>query len=335
MKIETKQAHKPTPSPFTPREIFAGHWEICRVDHWIKNIFVFPGVLVALEFHSVSTLDWPRLLGELLLGLLATGLIASSNYVINEVFDAPFDRMHPKKRVRPVASGRVIVPLAYAQWLVLMVLGLALAVAISKPFALTLAALWVMGLLYNLPPIRSKDLPYLDVISESVNNPLRMLAGWYIVNPNYFPSTNLLLSYWMIGAYLMALKRFAEFRDIGDAELAGNYRKSFRYYNENRLLVSVMFYASASMLFLGAFVMRYKMELILAFPLIAFVMAIYMQLSFSRESSVQAPEKLYREPLLMIAVALCAAVMIALLFIDLPWLSEFFVPTMPVVAPVK
>ena len=38
--------------------------------------------------------------------------------------------------------------------------------------------LWVMGCIYNIPPVRSKDLPYLDVLSEAVNNPLRMLAGW-------------------------------------------------------------------------------------------------------------------------------------------------------------
>ena len=53
-----------------------------------------------------------------------------------------------------------------------------------------------------------------------------------------------------------------------------------------------MFYASAAMLFLGAFVMRYRLELILAFPLVALVMAIYLGLAFKPDSAVQPGEAL-------------------------------------------
>ena len=49
-------------------------------------------------------------------------------------------------------------------------------------FTLALLALWVMGCVYNIPPVRSKDLPYVDVLSEAINNPIRMLAGWFIVS---------------------------------------------------------------------------------------------------------------------------------------------------------
>ena len=67
-----------------------GHLAICRFDHWFKNVFVLPGVVVALGMEP-ERLGWD-LLPRLLLGLLAIGLVASSNYVINEVLDAPFDR---------------------------------------------------------------------------------------------------------------------------------------------------------------------------------------------------------------------------------------------------
>ena len=314
---------------FTTWEKIKGHIEICRFDHWIKNIFVLPGTLVALAF-TTEPLD-ETFLYRLLLGLIAIGLIASSNYVINEVLDAPFDLKHPKKCTRPVPSGRVVIPLAYIQWIALLIAGLILSTYISQSFVVVSAVLWIMGCIYNIPPLRTKDVPYLDVLSESINNPLRMLAGWYIVNPAIFPSTNLLLSYWMIGGYLMALKRFAEFRDIGDPGIASHYRKSFKFYREDRLLVSAMFYASSSMLFLGAFIMRYKIELIFSFPFIAWVMALYMQLAFQKESAVQAPEKLYREPLLMAAVILCSVVMIGLFFISIPKVGEFFTPTMPII----
>lgn len=308
----------------------AGHLAICRVDHWVKNVFVLPGLVVAL---SVA----PELIRfaafrRCLVGLLATCIVASSNYVLNELLDAPFDRSHPVKCRRPVPSGQVHVPLAYAQWIGLMIAGLALGLLISVPFAITLAVLWGMGCVYNVPPLRTKDVPYLDVVSEAVNNPLRMLAGWFMVGPAAIAPASLLLCYWMVGCYFMALKRFAELRVIGNRDVAGTYRKSFQHYTPERLLVSVQFYGSAAMLFFGAFIMRYRMELILAFPLVALVMAIYMRMAFKLNSAAQTPERLHKEPLLMIAVTLCAVAMLILLFVDIPVLQQIFAPTAPTVA---
>ena len=112
-----------------------------------------------------------------------------------------------------------------------------------------------------------------------------------------------------------------------DPVRAAAYRKSFSYYNLQRLLVSIVFYASASMLFLGAFVMRYRLELILAFPLIALVMAVYLGLAFKPESAVVNPEKLYREPVLMGAVVACAVALILLMVVDIPVLDTILKPT--------
>ena len=83
------------------------------------------------------------------------------------------------------------------------------------------------------------------------------------------------------------------------------------------------------MLFFGAFLVRYRMELVLSFPFVAWVMAIYYNLSFEKNSAVQNPEHLYRQKTLMTAVVVCAAVMIALLFVDLPRAVELFRPTLP------
>jgi 4-hydroxybenzoate polyprenyltransferase len=264
----------------------------------------------------------------LVVGLLAACFVASSNYVLNEVLDAPYDRLHPSKHARPVPSGQVSVPLAYVQWLVLMVIGIGLAWLVSTPLVVTLMALWIMGLVYNVRPVRTKDLPYLDVVSESINNPLRFLAGWFIINPVAVPPLSLLLSYWAVGCYFMGIKRFAEYRDISDPVRAAGYRKSFGYYNDQRLIVSVVFYASMAMLFFGAFIVRYRLELILSFPMVALVMAIYLGVGFKEGSAVQAPEKLYREPLLLVSVIVCAGLIGALLFVDIPVLQELFPPTL-------
>ena len=312
-------------APSAPmRPSILGHYRIARVDHWAKNVFVLPGIVAAVALHSgLLTADlWWRTL----VALLSVGLVASSNYTINEVIDAPFDRHHPSKRSRPVPSGQVSIPLAYVQWILLGVVGIGIGFWLSAAFGWTMVALWVMGVVYNIPPLRTKDLPYLDVISEAVNNPLRMKAGWFVVTSATFPPASLLLSYWMVGCYFMAIKRYAECRQIGDQSQVAAYRRSLAFFTPEKLLVAITFYGAAAMLFFGAFIMRYRIELILSFPLVAAVMAQYLALGFEDDSAAQNPEKLYRAPRLMLAVVVCAILMGVLLLVDIPFVREVFSP---------
>ena len=218
------------------------YFQIARVDHWFKNVFVIPGVIIALYFDR-HLLD-PGMLFRLLGVLLATGLIASSNYVINEVLDAEYDKKHPVKRQRPVPSGLIHIPFAYVEWIVFAVLGLAEAYYLGPRIFFVGLSLWLMGCAYNIPPIRSKEKPYLDVLSESVNNPIRFLMGWYGTGTLLIPPLSVLIAYWMIGAFLMTVKRFAEYKRINHRETAITYRKSFAYYTEERLLGAIIFYVS-------------------------------------------------------------------------------------------
>jgi 4-hydroxybenzoate polyprenyltransferase len=310
------------------RATLRGHIQVARIDHWFKNVFVVPGIIAAVGVDPKHVAKDLAL--RIVLGGISVCLVASSNYVINEVLDAPTDRAHPVKFARPVPSGLVNIPLAYLQWLALMMAGVWVGHLLGTGFALTMIGLWVMGCIYNIPPIRSKDLPYVDVLSEAVNNPLRLLAGWLIAGTASVAPASLLLSYWMVGCYFMAMKRFAEWRHIGDPARAAAYRRSFAFYTEERLLVAIVFYASAAMLFLGAFIMRYRLELILSFPFIALAMAMYLVVALRPDSAVQRPEGLYREPLLMATLIVCSVVIAVLLVVDIPVLPRIFTPTAPV-----
>ncbi|HVU46505.1 MAG TPA: UbiA family prenyltransferase [Terracidiphilus sp.] len=305
----------------TLRQRLWAHASLLRLDHSVKQIFVLPGIVIAASLTD-APLD-RGLLVRTLLGLTAVMAAASSNYVLNELLDAPFDRLHPTKRLRPAASRTVSIPLAYAQWLIVGAIGFVVALEVSMPLFFSVLSLWVMGCFYNIPPIRTKDVPYLDVLSESVNNPIRLCVGWYVVTATVIPPASLLVAYWMLGAYFMALKRFSEYRQIG-RDSAVKYRRSFELYNEQSLLTSVLFYGSTAMLFFGAFIMRYRMEMVFAFPFIALLMASYFKLSFVEDSPVQNPEKLYREPRIMALLVICCLVLIAMLYIDLPWLGRVF-----------
>ena len=297
---------------------------IARPDHWFKNIFVLPGVAFAV-YDSPALVSW-RIFPPLFLALVATCLAASSNYCINEILDAPSDAVHPVKKNRPIPSGQVNLRVAYAEWAVLGLTSLVLAWCINLCFFLSLTLLLIMGILYNVPPIRLKDLPYVDVLSESINNPIRLLLGWYSINDLYPPTLSLVLAYWMIGAFFMSVKRYAEYRRIGDALMAAKYRKSFSYYNEYRLILSTVYYASAFGLFFGIFLIRYRIELVLATPFFAGFIAMYLRLGFNQNSAAQYPERLYKQKGLAIYIGFCLLLILALLFIDIPVVDHMFSP---------
>ena len=122
----------------------------------------------------------------------------------------------------------------------------------------------------------------------------------------------------------MAAKRFAEYRSINHKERAAAYRKSFRFYNADRLLVSMFFYASAAAMFLGIFIIRYHLELILSVPLIAGFFSMYLRVSLKDNSAAQAPERLFKEAGLMAYLVMCLAVFVLLMFVRINVLYEWF-----------
>ena len=76
-----------------------------RLDHWIKQVFIVPGFICAMIMtHQVIN---KALCIQLLLAFIATSMIASANYVINEWLDAAFDKYHPIKKTRSVVTENV------------------------------------------------------------------------------------------------------------------------------------------------------------------------------------------------------------------------------------
>src|SRR5512135_659412 len=121
-KLDTTQARR------ADRGLVGPYLAIVRPDHWFKNVFMLLGVVLACFYHP--DVLRPVTLLQVLWGVAATCLIASSNYVLNEILDAPTDRNHPVKRYRPIPSGLVRLPVAYAEWLLLGATSLLMAAAL-------------------------------------------------------------------------------------------------------------------------------------------------------------------------------------------------------------
>lgn len=289
-----------------------------------------PGLVLAviLSDKTYSALD---VFLKLFAGFFATCFIASANYVINEWLDAEFDKYHPTKKYRPVVSQNMKFSLVMAEYAVCIIIGLLLSLPVNLPFLLTEVWLLIMGVLYNVKPIRTKDIVYLDVLSESINNMIRLLLGWFIVCDNIYPPSSILVGYWMAGAFLMAVKRYAEYRMIGDPKLAGAYRKSFAKYTEASLLCSSFYYGLCATFLIGIFLLKYRIEYIVAIPVLFFLFCYYLYIAYKPDSAAQKPEKLFREKKLMILVGVLVVMFAVLTFVDIPvmkaWENAFFIPT--------
>lgn len=293
--------------------------KIARFDHWIKQLFILPGLAFAAVLVETSVPPLPSIIP----GFISTCFVASANYIINEWLDAGFDKFHPTKKYRSLAMERLKPFVIITEYILFAAMGLGIAWFASRQIFFTEVALFIMGLLYNVRPVRSKEIPYLDVLSESVNNALRFLIGWFCVTSKYLPPVSIVFGYWMGGAFLMAAKRFAEFRMIGDKAQAGLYRKSFNLYSEKSLLISAFFYAMTSVFFCGIFMIKYRIELLAAIPFLCGLFCIYLHICYKPDSAAQRPEKLFREKGLMLYILLFIMLLGILLIFPLPFLQQF------------
>ena len=296
--------------------------KIMRLDHWIKQLFIIPGIVIALILIDEKP-GINELILKVVLGFLATCLIASANYVINELLDADYDKYHPTKIHRQVVTQNINSKVVMIMWIALAVSGFVIGYFVNIVFLLLEIWLWLMGIAYNVKPLRTKDIYILDVLSESINNAIRLLMGWSIISHTTIPPCSIVLGYWMAGAFLMAIKRFAEYRMIGNPELAAKYRKSFEKYTENSLIISAFFYAMCSVFFVGVFLIKYRIELLLLIPALIGLFCYYFWLSFKNDSAVQKPELLYKEKGLMIYCAIFIILFVVLMCFDIPFLNVF------------
>jgi len=296
---------------------------IARLDHSTKHILIVPGIVLAYLLRGVHANSLVVSVG---LGLITAVCVASANYIINEWLDRDFDKFHPTKWQRSAVQKQLRRTVVLFEWIALLGIGLACAVANSKMMLLIAVIFGLQGVLYNVPPLRTKDRVYLDVISESINNPLRLMIGWAMVDPTTFPPSSVILLYWAGGAFLMAAKRLSEFREIVASHgraLLERYRPSFAAYSEKSLTVSCFVYALLSSFFLAVFLIKYRIEYLLTVPVIIATFARYLAISMEPGSSAQKPEKLFREKALIGLIAIIAVVFVLATFINIPALEVF------------
>ncbi len=281
---------------------------------------MLPGFILALTIEKEFNFN---LIGFFFIGILSTCLLSSANYSLNEILDKNYDRNHPIKKSRPLAQGHISYKLVLFQYFVLVIAGLLISSLLTPMFFLISIFFLFMGLIYNVPPIRAKEIPYLDVLVEAINNPTRLFLGWSSICTIIAPPASLAICFWFGGAFLMAMKRFSEYKMINNKVVASNYRKSFETYTLNSLLLSSFYYALLSNFFLAIFIIKYHIAFIILFPFISFLFVWYLNLALSKKNEDGiSTDKLYKKIFFLTYCGLIGILFIILFFVEIPFLNH-------------
>jgi 4-hydroxybenzoate polyprenyltransferase len=288
--------------------------ESLRPRQWTKNLLVLAGLLFSQQFAQ------PDLLLRAVLGVLAFSLLAGSVYLINDLADIEKDRLHPRKRHRPIASGRLSV--ARARVALVPTLGLAIAISVwlGMGFLMTALLYLALNLTYSY---WLKHQVLIDVFVVAIGFVLRAIAGVQLLLPL---SPDTMLSPWLLvctffGALFLGLaKRRREIENAGDS--ASAQRGVLDHYSPVVLDGLLIVAASASLMSYSLYtiwpstVAKFGSEdLLYTVPFVAYGIFRYLHLVHVSEYAEDPSQVLLRDRPIGACVALYLAAVVFILYL--------------------
>ena len=155
------------------RHVLGALFQSLRPRQWPKNLLVFAGLVFSLNLFNLTDLL------RTLAGFVVFCLLSGGVYLVNDLADVEKDRLHPLKRLRPIASGRLRLGAAKTAAVVVGVIGLAGSFALDWRFGLVGSAYFLLELAYSF---RLKHLVVLDVMTVAAGFALRAVAGTVLVH---------------------------------------------------------------------------------------------------------------------------------------------------------
>lgn len=262
---------------------------LSRPHHWVKNVFVLMPLPFAVAAGATIELI------PFLLGLLAFCLAGSGVYAFNDAQDAERDRLHPEKRKRPVASGRISVTFARIWSALLVAASFGLSFLSGHPAAAGVIAGYVLlNLVYSLG---GKHVPLLDVFLLASYYVLRVTLGCVLVGVP--PSNWLLLCTTTLALFISLAKRRADIvqgLDSGHRPVLDGYNQAFldqaMGITAGTTLIAYALYC------LDAEVLVHGREFV-SLPLVVFVVLEYLRLAHVRDEGGSPVDLVLRSPVLL------------------------------------
>ncbi len=280
---------------------------LLRPHQWVKNGFVFVGLLFGNAWHDERTVF------AAVAVFLAFCLVSSAVYVLNDLVDREQDRQHPEKRHRPLASGTVSVRAALAAAAVCLGGGVAAGLAVGGPPAAILGAYVVLNLAYSLG---LKHVVVLDVFLIAAGFMLRLLAG--TVGIGIAPSRWLVLCGLMLTLFLGFAKRRAELNALLAA--SAGHRRVLEHYTPAMLDQFTSVAAAATVIAYSLYTVSPETIaihgtgwLIATVPFVLYGLLRYLFLLHRRNGGGDPTRDLLRDPHLLVAFLCWVASVVAVL----------------------
>ena len=205
--------------------------KVARPIHWIKNASLFAAII-----FSGNLLVEPYF-NRVILAFLSFGFASSATYIFNDIFDMENDRAHPIKKNRPLASGRLSLPLAILANVIFVTLAIYIAANLNTLFLLSIGAYLSMQALYSLG---LKNIPFIDILIIAAGFILRVYAGAFVIDAHL--SVWFLLCVISVALFLASGKRRAELGVMPE----GKTRISLTKYQRELLTSYVTMFGNAA-----------------------------------------------------------------------------------------
>ena len=202
-------------------------FKIIRIKQWYKNIVIFLPLVFSLSLLNLDSLYLT------IAGFVALGLASSALYIRNDVLDIEFDKQHPIKKFRPLASGQISKKNAYIIFILLLSSSLIIAAILNWKLVIVLIFLIVNTTVYSQ---WLKNFAYVDLLSISLNFVIRVLAGMLLLQVGISPW--LVFGVFLVAFFLGLMKRKSEIIILKDA--AALHRKSLSKYSIKKLNYSLL-----------------------------------------------------------------------------------------------
>jgi decaprenyl-phosphate phosphoribosyltransferase len=173
--------------------------KIARPIHWVKNISLFAAIFLT------GLLDNPGLLSKVVWAFIAFNFATSATYIINDILDAKHDRLHPVKKFRPIAAGKLPVFIAVFEAAILILLALLISSSLNQLFFLLIVGYLLMQVFYSLG---LKNIPVVDILIIATGFIIRVYAGAFVIDAHL--SVWFLLCVISVALFLASGKRRAE-----------------------------------------------------------------------------------------------------------------------------
>jgi decaprenyl-phosphate phosphoribosyltransferase len=250
--------------------------EALRPTQWIKNSLVLAAPLAAGEMLEHKE--------QAALAVVSFVFVSSFGYLINDWIDREFDRIHPTKKWRPFASGR-LEGRHFISLLLLCGVGATLPLAFLSPlFAVTLGSYFCLTLSYSF---FIKNLPVLEMFWLALGFLIRALAGTTLIDES--PTGWFVITIFFGSLFLISTKRRAEISRIGSHSTRKVIHKYTSEFISSTLLVSM----SITILVFGLWVYESHPHSIFAqISFVTFAFSMFMYLYLCDRGDAETPEKL-------------------------------------------